>query len=196
MERRVFNSILAGMGLSLGKGGVRSAAAATPVRTESFLLQKNDWVPNNQKLPVVLYRNALSIDGPDPAANFENLFQQNDWPPQWRNGVYSFHHYHTEGHEVLGFAGGSAHLMLGGPNGRQVEVRAGDIALLPAGTGHMKLSSDDDFLVVGAYPPEQSFDIVRQAPTPEQLSRLTTLPFPQSDPVFGLKNPDRGERNG
>ncbi|GBQ89900.1 hypothetical protein AA23498_0737 [Acetobacter nitrogenifigens DSM 23921 = NBRC 105050] len=186
MERRAFNSVLAGLGLSLGGGHVRPTAGATPANVESFILRANDWVPNNPALPVIMYRNAMSVGGEDPAAAFEVLFQANGWPPRWRNGVYSFHHYHTLGHEVLGFSGGSARLILGGPGAREVQVQAGDIVVLPAGVGHMNLGSDAAFEVVGAYPPGQEFDIVRRAPDNDQRTRLASLPFPSSDPVQGV----------
>ncbi|WP_029604764.1 cupin [Kozakia baliensis] len=190
MQRRHFNAAMAGLGLSFGNGRV---FAASPAKIETFLLHANDWVPNNPRLPVILYRNALPISGDDPGGAFEELFRRNGWPPQWRNGVYDFHHYHTEGHEVLGFSGGSARLMLGGPHAREVQVRAGDIALLPAGTGHKNLGSDAEFAVIGAYPPGQSFDIVRQAPNLAQRQRLERLPFPATDPVQGANGPTTKE---
>jgi len=184
MRRRQFNTMLGAAGLALSQKG--HAGEASP---EVIQLSRNGWMPNNDHLPVLLYRNAVRCEGGDPAALFEARFQGNGWPPQWRDGVYNFHHYHSTAHEVLGFAGGHAKLMLGGENGHRLEVHAGDVVLLPAGTGHCKLEANSDFLVIGAYPPDQHWDICRSAPFQEAIGRMLRLPFPASDPVAGAKGP-------
>src|SRR5690242_12570594 len=100
------------------------------MRTEHFLLAENGWVPNNLRLPVIVYRQAITSQA-DRAGAFDKLFGSNSWPAQWRDGVYNYHHYHSTAHEALGVSTGSARLELGGPGGREITIDAGDALLLP-----------------------------------------------------------------
>lgn len=185
LARRHFNTFTV-LGLLAGGVFAMQAANAAPA-VQTLMLQRNGGIPNNPKLPVLIYPGALAVSGGDPAALFESTFKANGWPPQWRYGVFTYHHYHTHGHEVLGVYAGHAKLMLGGPNGHVLEVKAGDVLLLPAGTGHCNLGSSDDFRVVGAYPPGQEGDINRDPPTEAQLASIAALPYPHRDPVLGGK---------
>ncbi len=116
-------------------------------------------IPNNAQWPLVLYRGAVSLPGKlDPAAIMEDLFDRNGWGDSWRDGIYDCVYYHSRIHEVLGIAKGSAKVLFGGNKGKTVQLKAGDVAILPAGTGHQCLGASSDFLVVGAYPPSGTYD--------------------------------------
>jgi uncharacterized protein YjlB len=183
MDRRKFAASLVAASLSGSQALVSETGNSTLSTPQLFRLKPNGWMPNSP-LPVLLYRNAMPKTN-DLATAMERLFAANGWPPQWRNGVYDFHHYHSTAHEVLGFAGGHADLVFGGEGGEPITVHAGDIAILPAGTGHCRVTASNDFLVIGAYPENEHWDICRTAPTAEVLERMRHVHFPAFDPVTG-----------
>jgi uncharacterized protein YjlB len=166
--------------------------ALVRARKANALKFKDDGVvPNNPRWPLVLYRGAISLPAKlDPAAVMEELFDQNGWGDSWRNGIYDYVHYHSRIHEVLGIAKGSAKVRFGGNTGKTVQLKAGDVAILPAGTGHQCLGATSDFLVVGAYPPSGTYDECTKSE--EHARALKSIPKvgrPRKDPVYGSKGP-------
>jgi uncharacterized protein YjlB len=84
--------------------------------------------------------------------------------------------------------------MLGGPQGRPFELSAGDVVVLPAGTGHCNTRSSGDLLVIGAYPGGMRWDIRRgdAAERDEVLANIAGVPLPDQDPVQGPDGPLSG----
>jgi uncharacterized protein YjlB len=78
-------------------------------QVEVFLLPDDGLVPNNDKLPLLLYRAAVDVVAGcgEPEEAFMALFGAHDWGGAWIDGVFDYHHYHSTAHEVLGFARGS-----------------------------------------------------------------------------------------
>jgi uncharacterized protein YjlB len=120
----------------------------------------------------------------------EDLFGSNGWGASWRDGIYDYVHYHSRIHEVLGIAGGHAKVQFGGKRGRSLALKAGDVAILPTGTGHQCLSATQDFLVVGAYPPSGRYDVCTSSKDHERaLKTIPKVGRPRKDPVFGGNGP-------
>ncbi|ESZ77319.1 cupin [Mesorhizobium sp. L103C105A0] len=160
-------------------------------KSNEFWFKDDGLVPNHPAWPLVVYRGAVELpEGLDPAAVMEVLFDANGWGDSWRNGIHDYVHYHSQIHEVLGIARGNAEVRFGGKKGRTLSLKAGDVAVLPAGTGHQCLSASDDFLVVGAYPPFGTYDECRSKD--QHSDALATIPKvgrPRKDPAYGSQGP-------
>ncbi len=148
--------------------------------------------PNNPAFPLLHYRNAVVLNGThDPAAVFEQILASNGWKDSWRDGIYDFLHFHTGTHEVLGIARGCAAVRFGGANGQLVNLKAGDVVVLPAGTGHCRLSASRNLLVVGAYPAHSRYDEPRPDQVDSEKARAAILRVkcPWTDPLYGREGP-------
>jgi uncharacterized protein YjlB len=180
---------------------------------ERVLLTESDGIPNNDKLPLILYRAAVDFGEEEPEGIFEKIFAQNDWGDGFRGDTFPFHHYHSAAHEVVGFARGRAEIQFGGPSGPIVEVKAGDAVVIPAGVGHRRLDDRPGFMSVGGYPPGQSPDICVLSESDAELARghpgmgdlelrvighdelqaigasIAGTALPETDPILGNSGP-------
>src|SRR5689334_9457173 len=127
---------------------------------ETWQAPLGERIPNHPSFPVLVYRGIdAAAAGADAA---RTLFAEHGWGGSWVDGVFSFHHFHSTSHEVLAVVAGSATLELGGPQGQAFDVAAGDVLVLPAGTGHRRAAAAGGFTVVGAYPAgQEDYDLLR-----------------------------------
>jgi uncharacterized protein YjlB len=136
---------------------------------------------------LLLYQGVLRTANPEA---FEELFDKNKWPAAWRNGVHGFHHYHSTAHEALGVYAGEVTVQFGGDSGIAVTAKPGDVIVLPAGTGHKKLSSRGALGIVGAYPHGQDPDTcLAKVNYGKNEQRIAGVALPACDPVAGPDGP-------
>ncbi len=147
---------------------------------------KDDGKFPNSVLPVLIYRNVFSEEKGE-AEFIANHFADRDWNNSWEGDVYDFHHYHSNTHEVLAVFCGHAEILLGGENGEIINIERGDAVAIPAGVAHKKISSSEDFAVVGAYPNGSDFDLLKgnNSERPEADENIKHVPIPQNDPIYG-----------
>jgi uncharacterized protein YjlB len=148
----------------------------------------DDGVIPNSRLPLLVYRAAVPAD---PAA-IERVFAANQWPPAWRDGAHPFHHFHSNTHEALGVARGTATVLFGGPSGQELTVSAGDVVVVPAGVGHCNKSQSADLLIVGAYPDNAPRPNLHRGNPVEHdavTRNVAAVALPGADPVAGGAGP-------
>jgi uncharacterized protein YjlB len=159
---------------------------------KAFMFADDGSIPNNPHLPFLVYQRVINLAGTaHPEEAVEKVFRVNGWGDMWRNGIFPYVHYHSMIHEGLGVARGRAKVRFGGSKGKEVDLKEGDVAVLPAGTGHQCLWASPDLMVIGAYPKGGRYDLCRGSKA-ERTRALETIPkvaLPDSDPVFGKSGP-------
>jgi uncharacterized protein YjlB len=177
----------------IGQPSARQAQGLVRERkANAYRFRDDGLTPNHPDWPLIHYRSVVKLDEVfDPAAIFEMLFDSHGWRDGWRDGVYDFLHFHSAAHEVLGIARGHAKVRFGGAQGRTLALKAGDVIVQPAGTGHQRISASKDLLVVGAYPAGSDYDELRATKSAHDraLPSIAKTRSPRSDPVFGAKGP-------
>ena len=121
------------------------------VQVTKYHLPPTALMPNSP-YPLLHYR-GLPTGG--KATDFYDLFRQNGWRIQWiyRYGDTQRSHYHSGAHECMAVLSGTATIRFGVADtsldmddnthgsareegGIEIEARAGDVFILPAGTAH------------------------------------------------------------
>jgi len=150
---------------------------------------KDDGIFPNSRLPILYYPQTLQLPKLFPSYAVKKLFQENNWKNNWTQGIYTYHHYHSTTHEVLGVCKGETLLLLGGEEGITIFIQEGDVLVIPAGVAHINLGKENDVTCVGGYPDGRDYDM-NYGNADERLrvdQNIASLPLPETDPVFGKK---------
>ena len=154
------------------------------------LLYEDEYFPNNPSLPLLIYKKVFNLPPEDGAGLIEKTFEKNQWSNSWRDGIFDYHHYHSNTHEVLGVYSGNCIVQFGGEYGVTEELRTGDVVIIPAGVAHKKIAGED-FKCVGAYPLGRSYNMHYGEPGEKVQTKpeISEVPLPETDPVFGPTGP-------
>ncbi|ORX93203.1 hypothetical protein BCR34DRAFT_500097 [Clohesyomyces aquaticus] len=166
---------------------------------ESYLFAPTPHVPNS-RLPVLIYRSVLPAN--PTAASTRATLEKNAWTQGGVFKTYRAHHFHSVTHECYAVFKGESRLLLGrGPLDREedggaveVDLRRGDVIVLPAGVSHCSVSSDGEYEYVGLYPEgsphwDNNFCKAGTEETEKKASIAGAVPIPAEDPVYGKDGP-------
>ncbi len=161
----------------LARPKARELAALVRERKPVTYRFKDDGsVPNHPRWPLVHFRGAVDLSAGLIRPRCSRICSRaTAGAIHGATASIDYLHYHSRIHEVMGVARGTAVVRFGGRRGRKLRVKAGDVVVLPAGTGHQCLSASKDFLVVGAYPATGTYDVCRTSPA-EHARALKTVP--------------------
>lgn len=154
----------------------------------AFYFDNDGIIPNNH-LPVLIYKNAMQYLG---IKEFALSFSNHGWANNWQDIILPYDHFHSNTHEVLGLKSGNAQLMIGGKNGKVVQVEAGDVLIIPAGVGHHALDNSVDYQFVGGYPNGANWNLKICLTVDDGQSimeEIAQIPLPENDPIFGKGGP-------
>ncbi|HKC67070.1 MAG TPA: cupin domain-containing protein [Bacteroidia bacterium] len=148
----------------------------------------SDGIFPSSNLDVLLYKKVFNLPFFFPARAIKELFKKNNWYNDWKDGIYTYHHYHSNTHEVLGVYEGDAIIEFGGETGVKIEIEKGDVLVIPAGVAHKNLGDKNQIKCVGACPNGENFDMNYGKPDeyPKAIENIRNVKIPLKDPVFGL----------
>ena len=141
----------------------------------------------NSHLPVILYKEAISLPLLFRSLHIKKVFTRHQWTGARSGGVLTYPYYHSTTHKVLGFFEGSTTLQLGGDMGHKVRVAKGDVLIIPAGVAHRNLGTEFQVKCVSAYPNGGVCDLNTGKPgeRPASDCNIAALPLPAQDPLLG-----------
>ncbi|MBA2657346.1 MAG: cupin domain-containing protein [Tatlockia sp.] len=151
------------------------------------LIAANGNFPNNSRFPLMIYRQVFPVPKLSPES-IQSLLHHNQWINSWVNGIYDYHHYHSNTHEALIICAGSCNVQIGGFDGKIYEVFKGDAIIFPAGVSHKNVGSTRDFLCVGSYPLDIKYDMNYGLADehPKVDLNISQVNLPASDPIYGV----------
>lgn len=145
----------------------------------------NGLFPGNPHFPLIIYKAAILADFSSKV--IKQLLEENHWINAWVDGIYHFHHYHSNTHEALVVIAGDCRVQIGGKGAKIYDVSQGDVIILPAGTSHKNVQSSTNFKCVGAYPFHLDYDMNygKKEEHPRVDDNIARVGLPQADPIFG-----------
>lgn len=201
------------------------------VQVKSYRLPPTSLIPNSP-FPLLHYPGLLSKGELKPDQIYQR-FADNGWQTHWifRYGPTQQSHYHSGAHECMAVLTGTATIRFGVADtsddlnestygsgretgGVEIEAKAGDVFVLPAGTAHKthdttpaefalltpgkgkgieaadpkKALSEiklDGFTMIGAYPSGSSWDFAVGQKDDGHFKEVWSVPKPEMDPFLG-----------
>ena len=146
------------------------------------------YFPNNSRFPLMLYKEAINCVKVT-TDEIKKLLESNHWVNSWVDGIYDYHHYHSNTHECLVVIEGACQVQVGGEEGAIYEVGKGDVVIFPAGVSHKNLESSADFRCIGSYPTHKKYDMKygKGDEHPEADEQIKKVGLPEYDPIYGAK---------